>query len=211
MYTQEPFVNSVNTPPCIARVRPISGQRQNGFVPKCGNISVRFRPTGSQTIPASTWMRVSGDDPNNYFEWRVNPKSKGRAFWCWFYIRTLPKMLPTVIYEGSHVDVARLLLTKGDAGAFLYGACRLRWTDYRTKKRCMPPVNRERFISVTPSWFIRHRPTEETILSLWPNRLCLLRGELNIAGSDVDHSPVERAIRFWHWINNPVCSEIERK
>ncbi|GAL86146.1 hypothetical protein Dfer_0585 [Sporocytophaga myxococcoides] len=118
MYTNEPFVNSVNTPKLYNAFDQLIGKDK--WIPcrSVGTFPVRF-PSVRQPNDTGKHVDASfpGNDPNNYFEWRVNVKSKGRALLMLvLYSDVSEHDAPTVIYEGSHIDVAKLLSKEGDAG-----------------------------------------------------------------------------------------------
>src|SRR5690606_21450894 len=128
MYSQEPFVESVNTPILHASFNQLIGA--NRWIPSrsVGTFPVRFP---SDKLPIDTGKHVDasfpGDDPNNYFEWRVNVKSKGRALLMLvLYSDVTESDAPTVIYNNSHLDVAKILYPEGDSGlSFMELASRL--------------------------------------------------------------------------------------
>lgn len=118
MYTQKPFVESLNN----LRMHSIFDQLigENRWIPcrSVGTFPVRF-PSTQQPNDTGKHVDVSftGNDPNNYFEWRANIKSKGRALLMLvLYSDVSETDAPTVIYQGSHIDVAKLLATEGDFG-----------------------------------------------------------------------------------------------
>jgi hypothetical protein len=58
-----------------------------------------------------------GTDPYNYFDWRINVRSKGRALLMLFLFSDVGENdAPTRIRVSSHLDVARLLQPAGEAG-----------------------------------------------------------------------------------------------
>ena len=58
-----------------------------------------------------------GEDPSNYFSWRVNVASRGRALLMLFLFSDVGEDdAPTRIRVGSHREVARLLEPAGEAG-----------------------------------------------------------------------------------------------
>ncbi|ULT42122.1 hypothetical protein KRR40_00180 [Niabella defluvii] len=73
-------------------------------------------------------MSFPGHEPGNYFEWRANIKSKGRALLMLvLYSDVSSNDAPTIIYKQSHMDVARLLYPEGDQGlSFIEIATRLK-------------------------------------------------------------------------------------
>jgi hypothetical protein len=118
MYSQEPFIESVNTPKLHYAFDQLIGK--NKWIPcrSVGTFPVRF-PSNQQPTDTGKHVDASfpGNDPNNYHEWRVNAKSKGRALLMLvLYSDVRENDAPTVIYKGSHIDVARLLSKEDDWG-----------------------------------------------------------------------------------------------
>lgn len=197
MYTQQPFVNSLNTEKLYSAFNQLIGE--NKWIPcqSVGTFPVRF-PCDRQPEDTGKHVDVSfpGNDPNDYFEWRVNVKSRGRALLMLaLYSDVSEHDAPTVIYEGSHLDIARLLVQAGDAGlSFREIAGRveelpIRKEVYATGKAgtvylCHPFLVH----SAQP-----HRGVTPKFMAQPP---LLLRGELTISGSDKSYTPVERAIRL---------------
>lgn len=57
------------------------------------------------------------DDTNNYFNWRININSKGRALLMLFLFSDVSEQdAPTIISVGSHLDVAKILEPAGQDG-----------------------------------------------------------------------------------------------
>lgn len=118
MYTQAPFVESVNTPLLHTAFDQLAGTGNWISCRSVGAFPVRF-PCDKQ--PDDTGKHVDagfpGTDPANYFEWRVNIQSKGRALLMLvLYSDVGIDDAPTIIYKGSHKDVARLLAPEGVSG-----------------------------------------------------------------------------------------------
>src|SRR5690606_11975682 len=110
MYTQQPFIESLNTHKLHSAFNQLVGEDK--WIPcrSVGTFPVRF-PSDQQPNDTGKHVDVSfpGKDPNNYFEWRANIKSKGRALLMLaLYSDVGEDEAPTVIYEGSHMDIARL-------------------------------------------------------------------------------------------------------
>lgn len=83
-----------------------------------GTFPVRFP---SPDAPGDDGWHVDasfpGDDPSNYFAWRVNVASRGRALLMLFLFSDVGEDdAPTRIRVGSHREVARLLEPAGEAG-----------------------------------------------------------------------------------------------
>lgn len=197
MYTQQPFIDSINTPMMYSIFDQLIGAGK--WIPcrSVGTFPVRF-PSDQQPTDTGKHVDASfpGSDPDNFLEWRVNAKSKGRTLLMLIlYSDVSENDAPTVIYEGSHIDVARLLSKEGDSGlSFMELAGKLdglpeREVVYATGKAgtvylCHPFVVH----SAQP-----HRGSTPKFMAQPP---LLLKGELSISESDVGYSPVERAIRL---------------
>src|SRR5690606_37153735 len=116
MYSQKPFVESVNTPKLHNAFDQLIGKDR--WIPcrSVGTFPVRF-PSTQQPIDTGKHVDASfpGNDPNNFLEWRVNVQSKGRALLMLILFSDVDALdAPTIIYKGSNIDVARLLFTDGD-------------------------------------------------------------------------------------------------
>ena len=117
-YAQEPFRKAVNAPLLHAAFDQLVGEGR--WLPRysIGTFPVRF-PVGGE--PGDTGWHVDasfpGDDINNYLEWRINIRSKGRALLMLFLFSDVEEAdAPTRIRTGSHLDVARLLAPEGENG-----------------------------------------------------------------------------------------------
>jgi hypothetical protein len=80
MYSQRPFIDSINTPELHSVFDQLIGAGRWIPCENVGTFPVRF-PNDKQPIDTGKHVDASfpGNDPTNYFEWRVNIKSKGRA------------------------------------------------------------------------------------------------------------------------------------
>ncbi|WP_026628945.1 hypothetical protein [Dyadobacter alkalitolerans] len=193
MYSQEPFVQSANTPVLHSAFDQLVGA--GNWLPcmSMGTFPVRFP---SDEDPGDTGWHVDasfpGSDPANFFEWWVNVNSRGRALLMLFlYSDVGQNDAPTRIRVGSHMDVARLLATKGEEGlGFMDLANELDKFPVRdemlatgkagTVYLCHP------FIAHAAQL---HRGQNPKFMAQPP---LLTRNELHINGN----SPVERAIRM---------------
>ncbi len=197
MYTQQPFVDSVNTPRLELIFDQLVG---NGKWIPCrsvGTFPVRFP---SDKEPNDTGIHVDasypGDDPHNYFEWRINIRSKGRALLMLIlYSDVGENDAPTIIYEGSHLDVARLLHPEWEAGlTFMELASRLhdlpKWKEIRATGEAGTVYLCHPFLAHAAQ---QHRGSNPKFMAQPP---LLLKGELSISDSDAPYSPVEQAIRL---------------
>ncbi|SMC66145.1 phytanoyl-CoA dioxygenase family protein [Pedobacter africanus] len=118
MYTQEPFIKAANTPVLHNAFDQLVGKGK--WIPcrNMGAFPVRFPSTIEMN---DTGWHVDagfpGDDPNDYFNYRINVHSKGRGLLMLFLFSDVSELdAPTRILKGSHQDVARLLEPMGERG-----------------------------------------------------------------------------------------------
>lgn len=196
MYSQDPFVTSVNTPKLIQAYDTLVGI--NKWIPRnsVGTFPVRF-PSALQPTDTGKHVDASfpGNDPANYFEWRVNIKSKGRALLMLVLYSDVGEYdAPTVIYKGSHLDVARILAPHADAGlSFMELANQLdnlpeREVAYATGKAGTVYLCHPFLVHAAQS----HKGHNPKFMAQPPLMLC---GEFDLSGSD-SCSPVAQAIRL---------------
>jgi hypothetical protein len=197
MYTQEPFIESVNTPKLHTAFNQLIGA--NKWIPcrSVGIFPVRF-PSAKQ--PNDTGKHVDagfpGDDPTNFLEWRVNIKSKGRALLMLIlYSEVSENDAPTVIYKGSHIDTARLLSQEDDLGlSFMELAKKL---EGLPKREEIYATGKAGTVYLCHPFLVHsaqaHKGKSPRFMAQPP---LLLRGELSISDSKVGYSPVEQAIRI---------------
>lgn len=197
MYSQKPFVDAANTKRLHALFDELVGE--GNWIPcrSMGTFPVRF-PT--QVDPGDTGWHVDasfpGTDPSNYFEWRVNYKSKGRALLMLFLFSDVTENdAPSRISIGSHLDVAALLRSAGDEGlSFMELAGKLSSLPDRsvitatgkagTVYLCHP------FIAHASQ---PHRGTQPRFLAQPP---LLLKHDLILEGKDGDYTALEESIRL---------------
>lgn len=118
MYSQEPFVKAANTSILHSAFDQLVGIGK--WIPcmSMGAFPVRFP---SETDAGDTGWHVDagfpGDDPNDFFAYRINVNSKGRGLLMLFLFSDVDEQdAPTRILKGSHMDVARLLEPEGENG-----------------------------------------------------------------------------------------------
>lgn len=138
----EPFKNAVNTTILHQAFNQLAG---DNWVPRntLGTFPIRF----PSKIPAGDtgWHVDSsfpGDDPHNYMKWRINVHSKGRALLMLFLFSDVTELdAPTIIREGSHLDVAKLLKEQGENGlSFMELAQKLNDLPKREEKTATGPT-----------------------------------------------------------------------
>lgn len=197
IYAGEPFVNSVNTPKLHSAFNQLIGQDKWIPCKSVGTFPVRF-PSSEQPNDIGKHVDASfpGNEPNNFFEWRVNVKSKGRALLMLvLYSNVSQNDAPTAIYEGSHIDVAKLLSKEGNKGlSFMELAGKL--AELPKRKDVYATGEAGTVYLCHPFLVHSAQPHKGITPKFMAQPPLLLRGELSISNSDGDHSPVERAIRL---------------
>lgn len=197
MYAQQPFVDSANTPVLHSAFNQLVGIHK--WIPcrSVGTFPIRFP---SSKLPNDTGKHVDasfpGDDPANYFEWRVNITSRGRALLMLvLYSDVTLDDAPTLLYKGSHMDVARLLEPEGDSGlSFMNLAGQL---DKLPEREAVAATGKAGTVYLCHPFMVHaaqaHRGRTPRLMAQPP---LLLRGELTISGTSADLSPVEKAIQL---------------
>jgi len=197
MYTQQPFVESLNGQKLHLIFDQLIGQDR--WIPcrSVGTFPVRF-PSDKKPNDTGKHVDVSfpGSDPTNYFEWRANVKSKGRALLMLvLYSDVSEKDAPTILYEGSHKDVAKLLAKEGDWGlSFVEIAEKI--NDLPERKEVYATGKAGTVYLCHPFLVHSAQPHTGTVPKFMAQPPLLLRGELTIADSTVGYTPVEQAIRL---------------
>ena len=118
MYTQEPFIKAANNPILKNAFDKLVGANQWLPCMSMGSFPVRF-PSDTDTGDGGWHVDAGfpGDDPYNYFSWRININSKGRGLLMLFLFSDVTELdAPTKILKGSHMHVAKLLAPLGEAG-----------------------------------------------------------------------------------------------
>ncbi|QNF33652.1 phytanoyl-CoA dioxygenase family protein [Adhaeribacter swui] len=197
MYTQEPFVESVNTLKLHNAFNQLIGKDRWLPCRNVGTFPIRF-PSDKQPNDTGKHVDASfpGNDPNNYFEWRVNVKSKGRALLMLIlYSDVSENDAPTIIYKGSHLDMAKLLSKEGDLG--------LSFMELANKLDALPQREEVYATGKAGTVYLCHpflvhaaQPHKGSTPKFMAQPPLLLRGELSISDSEVGYTPVEKAIRL---------------
>ena len=197
MYNQPPFVESLNSEEMHLIFDQLIGKDR--WIPclSVGTFPIRF-PSVQKPLDTGKHVDVSfpGNDPNNYFEWRANVKSKGRALLMLvLYSDVTENDAPTVIYQSSHIDVARLLAKEDDRGlSFMELAAKL--NDLPQRKEIHATGKAGTIYLCHP--FIVHSAQSHngTVPKFMAQPPLLLKGELSISNSSDNYAPVEQAIRL---------------
>ena len=195
MYAQKPFIDSVNTRELHTIFDQLVGVDQ--WIPcrNVGTFPVRFP---AEKPPSDTGRHVDasfpGNDPTNYFDWRINIKSKGRALLMLVLYSDVGETdAPTVIYHKSHIDVAKILSTEGDSGlSFTALATRLNTLPVRGESLA---TGKAGTIYLCHPFLVhsaqRHKGENPKFMAQPP---LLLKSELTIEGRH-HFTPLEKAIR----------------
>lgn len=197
MYTQQPFIDSLNTEKLVRAYNELVGEGRWIPVRSVGTFPVRF-PSDQQATDTGKHVDVSfpGNDPNNYFEWRANIKSKGRGLLILaLYSDVGENDAPTIIYESSHIDIARILSQEDDSGlSFMELAGKL---DGLPKRREVFATGKAGTVYLCHPFLVHsaqsHNGKTPKFMAQPP---LLIRGELNISGYNDGYTPVEQAIRL---------------
>jgi len=197
MYTQQPFIDSVNTSKLYSAFDQLVGTGKWIPCKSVGTFPVRFP---SDKPPDDNGKHVDasfpGDSPANYFEWRVNVKSKGRALLMLvLYSDVAERDAPTVIYKKSHIDVAKLLYPEGDSGLSFMGLA--------SKVNELPSREEVYATGKAGTVYLCHpflvhaaQANKGNTPKFMAQPPLLLHEELTISDSDDGHTPVERSIRL---------------
>ncbi len=121
-FAQEPFRRAVNSSLLLAAFDELVGVGR--WVPResLGGFPIRFPHADD---PGDTGWHIDASFPpdqgnsstENYFEWRVNLRSKGRALLMLFLFSDVgEKDAPTRIRVGSHLRIPKLLAPMGEDG-----------------------------------------------------------------------------------------------
>ncbi|MBL7783223.1 MAG: hypothetical protein JNM22_18480 [Saprospiraceae bacterium] len=112
-----PFQAAANTPVLLEAFQQLAG---DNWLPRAslGSFPIRFP---SKTPAGDTGWHVDasfpGDEPSDYMQWRINVQSRGRALLMLFLFSDVGENdAPTLIQEGSHLEVAKILAPHGPSG-----------------------------------------------------------------------------------------------
>jgi hypothetical protein len=196
-YSGGPFQQAANTPVLHNAFDALVGKHRWFPRGSLGSFPIRFPGLAN---PGDDGWHVDasfpGETPNDYFTWRINIKSRGRALLMLFLFSDVShKDAPTRIRAGSHFDVARILDPAGDTGlSFMEVAQKLVISDERhevfatgeagTVYLCHP------FIAHAAQ---PHHGSTPRFLAQPPLQL---KEDCQLHRPDGNYSPVEMAIRI---------------
>jgi hypothetical protein len=119
-FSEAPFVQAVNTPVLHTAFDQLVGKGRWEPRYSLGTFPVRFpskEDTGDTGWHVDASFQGEDSDPNDFFTWKVNIHSKGRALLMLFLFSDVGELdAPTRIRVGSHLEVARMLAPAGEEG-----------------------------------------------------------------------------------------------
>jgi hypothetical protein len=196
---ERPFSEAANTPILHAAFDSLVGKDR--WLPRTslGTFPIRF-PAAS--APGDTgWhvdasFKADADEPDDFFSWRLNIASKGRALLMLFlFSDTEAADAPTRIRAGSHVDIARRLAPAGEIGMSLRELAANGFEESAGRREVLATGCAGTVYLCHPLLVHAaqpHRGTQPRFMAqppLYPAKpFCLYR-------VDGDYSPVEQAIR----------------
>ena len=194
---QPPFQQAANSPRLLAAFDQLLGEGK--WIPRnsLGSFPLRF-PHKDQPGDDGWHVDASfpGDDPQNYFNWRMNIYSKGRGLLMLFLFSEVGSDdAPTRIREGSHLQVARLLAPAGENGlSFMEVAQQVTVTNW------MPEVmatGQPGTVYLCHPFIVHaaqaHRGRNPKFMAQPP---LLIKEPLQLQRDDKNYNPVEKAIRL---------------
>lgn len=197
MYTQEPFVQAANTSILHQTFDQLVGEGRWLPCKNMGSFPVRFP---SPVDPGDGGWHVDasfpGTDPANYFDWRINVRSKGRGLLMLFLFSDVGELdAPTRIRVGSHLDVVRILQPAGEEGlSFMELAHRL--PELPARDEILATGAAGTVYLCHPFLVHAAQPHHGATPRFMAQPPLLLRDGLVIDGPDEQASPVEQAIRL---------------
>jgi hypothetical protein len=117
-FAADPFIKAANTPVLHNAFDQLAGK--DNWIPResVGTFVIRFP---NKIAAGDTGWHVDasfpGEEANDYFNWRINVNSKGRALLMLFLFSDVEENdAPTRIKRNSHLQVAKILEPAGEKG-----------------------------------------------------------------------------------------------
>ena len=200
MYGQEPFVQAANTPVLHQAFDQLAGEGR--WLPRTdlGTFPIRFPSPddpGDAGWHVDTSFPPENLNPADFFDWRVNVTSKGRALLMLFLFSDVGENdAPTRIRVASHVDMARRLAPVGESGLSLRELAANGFVE-SAKRRVVLATGEAGTVYLCHPFLVHaaqpHRGTRPRFLAQPP----LLPAEpFLLDRADGAYSPVEQAIRI---------------
>jgi hypothetical protein len=200
IYTQAPFAKAANTPVLHEAFDQLVGQGRWRPRESLGMFMVRF-PSREDPGDAGWHIDTSfppGDrDTSNYFDWRVNITSKGRALLMLFLFSDVEKNdAPTRIRVGSHFDIARRLAPAGDSGVSLRELAAEGFSDSANRDEVLATGGAGTVYLCHPFLVHAGQPHHGTRPRFLAQPALLPAEPFCLARRDAAYSPVEQAVRI---------------
>ena len=196
-YGQDPFRLAANTAVLHRAFDQLVGAGR--WMPRhsLGTFPVRF-PSPDDPGDAGWHVEGSfpGDDPADFFSWRINVTSRGRALLMLFLFSDVGELdAPTRIRTGSHLDVARILMPEGARGlSFMELAQKLEVTESRPQVLATGKAGT--VFLCHPFLVHAAQPHHGSVPRFMAQPPLLPAEEFRLQREDGSYSPVERAIRL---------------
>jgi len=195
-HAELPFQQAVNSPRLLTAFDELVGPGRWYPRNSLGGFPVRFP---SDQDPGDTGWHVDASfafdkAEQDFFEWRINVFSRGRALLMLFlFSDTGEADAPTRIRVGSHLDVARILAPAGEAGmSFIELAGHLDATAHRQEVVATGPAGT---VYLCHPFLVHaaqpHRGTEPRFMAQPP---LILKEPFQLQRADGDYSAAERAV-----------------
>lgn len=191
----KPFKEAANTKTLRNAFDQLAGK--GNWLPRetLGSFPIRF-PSKEPATDTGWHVDASfpGDNAGDYFEWRVNVNSRGRALLMLFLFSDVSENdAPTIIRAGSHLDVAYVLEAEGEQGlSFLELAQKL--GNLPIRKEALATGKAGTVYICHP--FIAHAAQAHhgTLPKFMAQPPLLMKGDFNINRPESELCPVEKAI-----------------
>ncbi|MDE3201337.1 MAG: phytanoyl-CoA dioxygenase family protein [Acidobacteriota bacterium] len=201
-FAQEPFQHAVNSPALHAAFDDLVGAGR--WLPResLGGFPIRFPHTEDPSdtgwhIDASFPPESDEGPPDNYFTWRVNVRSRGRALLMLFLFSDVGEDdAPTRIRKGSHLRVPRVLAHAGERGLSVLeiSVAAAQGTEGMAEALATGPAGT---VYLCHPFLVhaaqRHRGRQPKFMAQPP---LYLREPLELVRGDGQYSPLERSIRL---------------
>jgi hypothetical protein len=200
MYGQEPFALAANTPVLHQAFDRLVGPGRWLPRPNLGTFPIRF-PCADDPGDAGWHIDTSFPpedlETNDFLNWRVNVRSRGRALLMLFLFSDVGEDdAPTRIRAGSHLDIARMLAPAGERGLSLRELAANGFAETGGRREVLATGDAGTVYLCHP--FVvhaaqRHRGTRPRFLAQPP---LLPAEEFCLNRADAAYSPVEQAVRL---------------
>jgi hypothetical protein len=198
-YGDPPFRDAVNAPQLHHAFDVLVGRGRWQPRMDLGTFPVRFP---SRTDPGDSGWHIDtsfqGDAaPTDYFEWRVNVTSKGRALLMLFlFSDTGQDDAPTRIRVGSHHDIARRLAPAGEEGLSLRQLAVNGFDESAKRAQALATGEAGTVYLCHPFLVHAAQPHHGTRPKFMAQPALLPASPFSLDRPDGDYSPVEQAIRL---------------